>query len=76
MAEGPFEQPKGSRVIGMVWQKIFGKLNAKSSPCFILKDIRANSAREMWNTEKKFKSKTREEEVNASGISVEEPDEF
>ena len=74
LAERPFEQPKGSRMIGIVWQKIVNNVNAKSFPCFILKDIRA--VQEKYGIlERKFKCKAREE-VNASGISLEEPDEF
>lgn len=47
LAERPFEQPKGSRMIGIVWQKIVDNLNAKSFPRFILKDIRAVREREI-----------------------------
>ena len=38
LVEQPFTQPKGSRMIG---QKVMDKLNVKSSPHFILQDIRA-----------------------------------
>ena len=41
LAGRPFEQPKGSRMIGLVRQKIVYNLNAKSSPRFILENIRA-----------------------------------
>ena len=54
--------------------EIFDNLNVKSFPRFILKDIRA--VRERYGIlERKFKCKTREE-INASGISIQEPDEF
>ena len=50
------------------------KLNVKSSPHFILQDIRA--LREWYRIlEKKYKKKIREE-INASCIAVKEPDEF
>ena len=52
LPEEPFEQPKDSRMIGMVWQKIIEKLNCEVFSTPFLKDIlRTNSAREIWNTE-------------------------
>lgn len=70
--ERPFEQPKGSRMIGLVWQRIVDNLNNKEFPKFVLKNIRA--VRERYGVlEEKYKRKLREE-VNATGISP-EPDE-
>ena len=69
----PFEQPKGSRMIGLIWQKIVDNLNAKEYPKFCLKGIR--SVRERYGIlEEKHKRKMREE-LNESGTSP-EPDEL
>ena len=72
LMERPFEQPKGSRMIGLIWQKIMDNLNAKEYPKFCLKGIR--SVRERYGILEKYKRKMREE-TSASGISP-EPDEL
>ncbi|CAB3993629.1 Hypothetical predicted protein [Paramuricea clavata] len=69
LMERPFEQPKGSRMIGLIWQKIMDNLNTKAYPKFCLKGIR--SVRERYGIlEEKYRRKMREE-MNASGISPE-----
>lgn len=73
LMERPFEQPKGSPMIGLIWQKIVDNLNAKEYQKFCLKGIR--SVRERYGIlEEKHKRKMREE-LNESGISP-EPDEL
>ena len=72
LMEKPFDQPKGSRMIGIVWQRIVDNLNDKDFPKFVLKNIRA--VRERYGVlVEKYKRKLRDE-VNVSGINP-EPDE-
>ena len=74
LAERPFDHPKGSRQIGLVWQKIVDNLNGRADIVFNLKDIRA--VRDRYNLlERKFKKKEREE-INASGIGTYESSEL
>lgn len=73
LAERPFDYPKGSREIGVVWKKIMSNLNEKKEIKFNLNTIRA--VRERYHLlEAKFK-RNLQKELNASGIDV-EPTEF
>ena len=74
LSERPFDHAKGSRQIGITWQKITDHLNARCDVVFNLKDIRA--VREHYSLlEKKFKRETRVE-ISASGNEIDEPSEF
>ncbi|CAB4021200.1 Hypothetical predicted protein [Paramuricea clavata] len=74
LTERPFDNPKGSRRIGLVWERIVDNLNSRADIVFKLKDIRA--VRDRYNLlAKKYKKKEREE-INASGIGTDEPSEL
>lgn len=73
LAERPFDYPKRSREIGLVWKKILANLNAKKGIQFSINTIRA--VRDRYQLlETKFK-RNAVKELNASGIHV-EPTEF
>lgn len=74
LTERPFDHAKGTRQIGLAWQKIADNLNSRADVVFNLKDIRAVRDR-FTLLEKKFKKREREE-INASGINTDEPSEF
>ena len=74
LTERPFDHPKGSRQIGLVWERIVNSLNSRADIVFNLKDIRA--VRDRYNLlARKYKKKEREE-INASGIGTDEPSEL
>ena len=74
LAERPFDHAKGSRQIGITWQRIVDNLNARSDVLFNLKDIRAVRDRYLL-LQRKFKRKT-SEEIKSSGVEVDEPSEL
>ena len=74
LTERPFDHPKGSRQIGVTWQKIVDNLNSRADIVFKLKDIRA--VRDRYTLlERKFKKKEKDE-INASGLGTKEPSEL
>lgn len=74
LTERPFDHAKGSRQIGLVWQKIMDNLNTRTETRFCIKDIRA--VRDRFSLlQKKYKRQMREE-ITASGIEVGEPSEL
>ncbi|CAB4003144.1 Hypothetical predicted protein, partial [Paramuricea clavata] len=72
LTERPFDNPKGSRRIGLVWERIVDNLNSRADVVFNLKDIRA--VRDRYNLLAKKIQKG--EEINASGIGTDEPSEL
>ncbi|CAB3986221.1 Hypothetical predicted protein [Paramuricea clavata] len=66
LTERPFDNPQGSRRIGLVWERIVDNLNSRADIVFNLKDIRA--VRDRYNLlAKKYKKKEREE-INAVAL--------
>ena len=69
LTERPYDHPKGSRQIGLVWERIVDSLNSRADIVFNLKDIRA--VRDRYNLlARKYKKRERERKLMLRALAL------